>query len=86
LIGDFVPAGINQLWTCDITYWMLVDHHTYINFIKYEYSNKIVSYQLADAMEAFESLRALQMTISVMGADSRFNLIHHSDVGVQYCG
>jgi transposase InsO family protein len=85
LIRDFVPTGINQLWVSDITYWKLGDHPTYISFITDVYSHKIVGYQLADTMEAIESVKALQMALSAMGAESHLNLIHHSDRGIQYC-
>jgi len=85
LIRDFVPSGINQLWVSDITYWKLGDHPTYISFITDVYSHKIVGYQLADTMEAIESVKALQMALSAMGAESHLNLIHHSDRGIQYC-
>jgi transposase InsO family protein len=85
LIRDFVPSGINQLWVSDITYWKLEDHPTYISFITDVYSHKIVGYQLADTMEAIESVKALQMALSAMGAESHLNLIHHSDRGIQYC-
>ena len=85
LIRDFVPTGINQLWVSDITYWKLGDHPTYISFITDVYSHKSVGYQLADTMEAIESVKALQMALSAMGAESHLNLIHHSDRGIQYC-
>lgn len=85
LIRDFVPTGINQLWVSDITYWKLGDHPAYISFITDVYSHKIVGYQLADTMEAIESVKALQMALSAMGAESHLNLIHHSDRGIQYC-
>jgi putative transposase len=85
LIREFVPTGINQLWVSDITYWKLGDHPTYISFITDVYSHKIVGYQLADTMEAIESVKALQMALSAIGAESHLNLIHHSDRGIQYC-
>jgi putative transposase len=85
LIGEFTPTGINQLWVSDITYWKLKENHVYISFITDVYSHKIVGYQVAETMEAIESIRALQMALSALGAETHLNLTHHSDRGLQYC-
>lgn len=85
LIREFVPTAINQLWVSDITYWKLKENHVYISFITDAYSHKIVGYQVAETMEAIESIKALQMALSALGAESHLNLIHHSDRGLQYC-
>lgn len=85
LIKGFVPTAINELWVSDITYWKLEENPVYISFITDAYSHKIVGYQVADTMEAIETVRALQMGISSLGADRPVNLIHHSDRGIQYC-
>ena len=85
LIRGFVPTSINQLWVSDITYWKLKESPVYISFITDAYSRKIVGYQVADTLEAIESVRALQMAISGLGPNSDVNLIHHSDRGIQYC-
>lgn len=85
LIRDFEPTGINQLWVSDITYWKLGAKHSYISFITDAYSRKIVGYNVADSLEAIESISSLQMALSALGADKPLQLIHHSDRGVQYC-
>jgi transposase InsO family protein len=85
LIREFVPTAINQLWVSDITYWKLNENHVYISFITDAYSHKIVGYQVAETMEAIESIQALQMALSALGAESHLQLIHHSDRGIQYC-
>lgn len=85
LIRDFEPTGINQLWVSDITYWKLGDKHSYISFITDAYSRKIVGYNVAESLEAIESISSLQMALSALGADKPLQLIHHSDRGVQYC-
>lgn len=87
LIGEFVPTAPNQLWVSDITYWKInTGEHLYISFITDAYSHKIVGYQVAETMEAVESIKALQMALSTLGgAESHLNLIHHSDRGIQYC-
>lgn len=85
LIREFVPKAINQLWVSDITYWKLKKNHVYISFITDAYSHKIVGYQVAETMEAIESIKALQMALSALGAETHLNLTHHSDRGLQYC-
>ncbi len=85
IIRSFIPTGINQLWVSDITYWKLKSNPVYISFITDAYSHKIVGYQLADTMEAIESVKALQMALSGLEPSSYLNLIHHSDRGIQYC-
>ena len=87
LIRDFVPTGPNQLWVSDITYWKIIGGHVYISFITDAYSHKIVGYHVAETLEAIESVQALKMALSglFMEPDGHFQLIHHSDRGVQYC-
>lgn len=86
LIRNFSLTAPNQLWVSDITYWKInTGEHLYISFITDAYSHKIVGYQVADTLEAIESIHALQMALSALGAESHLNLIHHSDRGIQYC-
>lgn len=86
LIRNFILTAPNQLWVSDITYWKInTGEHLYISFITDAYSHKIVGYQVADTLEAIESIHALQMALSALGAESHLNLIHHSDRGIQYC-
>ena len=87
LIRDFVPIGPNQLWVSDITYWKIIGGHVYISFITDAYSHKVVGYHVAETLEAVESVQALKMALSglFMEPDGHFQLIHHSDRGVQYC-
>jgi transposase InsO family protein len=86
LIRNFIPTAPNQLWVSDITYWKInTGEHLYISFITDVYSHKIVGYQVAQTLEAIESIHALQMALSALRAESHLNLIHHSDRGLQYC-
>ncbi len=87
LIRNFVPTAPNQLWVSDITYWKIrEDKNVYISFITDAYSHKIVGYHLAETLEAVESIKALKMALSAFKrAESHFQLIHHSDRGIQYC-
>lgn len=83
LIKGFIPTSINQLWVSDITYWKTKTEPFYISLITDVYSHKIVGYNLAETMEAIESVKALQMALSEN--KNVENLIHHSDRGSQYC-
>ena len=86
LIRDFVPTAPNQLWVSDITYLKIsTGKHLYLSFITDAYSHKVVGYQIAETLEAIESIQALKMAISSLSTDSHFQLIHHSDRGLQYC-
>jgi len=85
LIRDFVPTAPNQLWVSDITYWKVNRINVYITFITDAYSHRIVGYNLAESLEAVESIKALQMALSALGAESHLSPIHHSDRGLQYC-
>lgn len=85
LIRNLIPNGVNQIWVSDITYWKLKEKHVYISFVTDVYSHKIVGYQVAETMETIESIGALRMALSALGAESHPNLTHHSDRGIQYC-
>jgi len=85
LIREFIPTAPGQLWVSDITYWKIRDKHIYISFITDAYSHKIVGYNLAETLEAIESVKALKMALSGLGPEPHFQLIHHSDRGIQYC-
>lgn len=82
LIKDFIPNKPNQLYVSDITYWKTYDD-LYISFITDAFSRKIVGYNLAQTLEAVESVKALEMALK--NVEKGINLIHHSDRGVQYC-
>ncbi len=58
LIKIVVPTAPNQLWVSDITYWKLQEKHAYISFITDAYSQKIIGYQVAETLEAIESIQA----------------------------
>lgn len=86
LIKGFEPTAPNQLWVSDITYWKISEgKNVYISFVTDAYSHKIVGYQLANTLEAVESVQALQMALSSLDEESHLQLVHHSDRGVQYC-
>ena len=85
LLGEEVFDGINQLWSSDITYFLLLDKFFYIVFIMDVYSRRIIGYSLADNMRAENNLIALKQAIKLRGIkDYAGSLIHHSDKGSQY--
>jgi len=87
LIKEFTPTQSNQLWVSDITYLKTGLFFLYISLITDAYSHKIVGYQLAETLEAIESITALEMALKSLDNDPGQiqSLIHHSDRGVQYC-
>ena len=85
LIKEFVPTGPDQLWVSDITYWKIKENYVYISFITDAYSHKIIGYHVAETLQSIETIRALKMALSNLRSESQFQLIHHSDRGVQYC-
>jgi transposase InsO family protein len=84
LIREFIPNRPNQLWVSDITYWKTTFGHAYISFITDAFSRKIVGYQVADNLEAIQSVKALEMALGDL-KEAVADLIHHSDRGIQYC-
>jgi transposase InsO family protein len=85
LIRDFAPTAPNQLWVSDITYWEINNNYVYISFITDACSHKIVGYHVAETLKSVETIQALKMALSDLRSESHFQLVHHSDRGVQYC-
>lgn len=85
LIKDFTPTAPNQLWVSDITYWQIETGYVYISFITDAYSHKIVGFHVAETLESVETIQALEMALAGLIPDTEYQLIHHSDRGVQYC-
>lgn len=83
LIREYTPNQPNMLYVSDITYWKIETGFVYISLITDAYSHKIVGYNLAQTLEAIESLKALKMAL--LNVKKGIRLIHHSDRGVQYC-
>ena len=84
LIRDSVPAGSNEVWVSDITYWKIKDKFYYISLITDAFSHKIVGYNLGKTLATKESVDALNMALEQLKGDD-YNLIHHSDRGIHYC-
>ncbi len=85
LIKELVPYGINELWVSDITYWQVNNRFYYISLITDAYSHKIVGYHVAENLSGVHCLQALQMATNTLEETRKYQLIHHSDRGLQYC-
>lgn len=85
-IKSFTPIASNQLWVSDITYWKISNgQFIYISFITDAFSHKIVGWHVADNLAAIETIIALKMAVNQIKDNQNYELIHHSDRGVQYC-
>jgi len=76
--------GVNQLWVSDITYVRKRDGFLYLSLITDAYSRKIVGYHIAESLAASNTLEALKMALR-LNSKPLYDLIHHSDRGIQYC-
>lgn len=77
------PTAPNQVYVSDITHIRTDEGWLYLSLITDLYSRKIVGWNLADNLNASESIKALRMAIKEAPAN-RWP-IHHSDRGSQYC-
>jgi len=79
-----VVNGVDQLVVADITYLPLSNgQFCYLFLLTDAYSKLIVGYKLAQGMQSYHALTALEMAQDYRLVGSR--PIHHSDRGIQYC-
>ena len=72
-----------QLWVSDITYICISYDFNYLSLITDAYSKKIMGYCLHPYLTNEGTISALNMAIKNRSGD--LSLMHHSDLGVQYC-
>jgi len=84
LIKDFVPTAPNQLWVSDITYLYTEEGVMYLFLITDAFSKKIIGWKLANNLRAENAVISLKMALKQYD-NAGYQLIHHSDRGVQYC-
>jgi len=84
LIQELYLTAPNQLWVSDITYVEFQKGYLYLSLVTDAFSRLIVGYQIADNMEAINTVKALQMALRNQKGSLK-GLIHHSDRGLQYC-
>lgn len=87
LIKDKNVSAPNTLWVSDITYWKMNDKFVYISLLTDAYSKKILGYHLSEKLDMKGCMQTLKMALlgNVEVPACHFELIHHSDRGVQYC-
>ena len=86
LLIDTEFTGVNQLWSVDITYFLVPGQKQtyYLFFIMDVYSRRILGWHAAQDMRAVQNLKALKMALRQRRGQSLEGLIHHSDRGGQY--
>jgi transposase InsO family protein len=84
LIKNLVVTAPNQIWVSDLTYIHLTNGFNYLSLITDAYSRKIVGWSLQKNMHTKGPLEALEMALKELRG-KEYNLIHHSDIGTQYC-
>jgi transposase InsO family protein len=83
LIKNWHPSEPQQLWVSDITYVPYQKGFLYLSLVTDAYSHKVVGYCIAETLEALHTTNALKMALTHL--KKPYNLIHHSDRGLQYC-
>jgi putative transposase len=83
LIRDMQLTRAGELWVSDITYIRKASGFSYLSIITDAYSHKIVGYKLHPSLHSKGPEDAL--VVACGDAKKRYNLIHHSDRGIQYC-
>ena len=83
LIKDIPLNRPEQVWVADITYLRTKEKTYYLHLLTDACSKKIVGYQLADNLMSSTTIKALQMAL--VNRTTHYQLIHHSDRGLQYC-
>jgi putative transposase len=82
LIDDLIPYRTDQLWHADITYIRIVNSFVYLAAVIDGFSRKIIGYGLGRTLSPDLAIAALKDAISKRNT---YDLIHHSDQGIQYC-
>src|SRR5699024_2717263 len=81
---DFTAAAPNTRWVADITYVETVGGWVYTALITDLFARKIVGWQVTDHLCTELALDALEMAIWSRKGGVGGQLVHHSDLGVQY--
>ncbi len=83
LIRGVVLSGPNQVFVADITYLRTLGGFVYLSLVTDVFSGKIVGWDVSCSLGVEGALRALKMALK--GVSNPEGLIHHSDLGIQYC-
>jgi len=80
---DFHASFPGQKWVSDITYLPTSGGWLYLTVIIDLWDRKVIGWSIAESLEANHVCTALAM--AVINRHPRYDLIFHSDRGVQYC-
>jgi putative transposase len=84
LTRELVITRPEQLWVSDITYIRLMNQWGYLSLVTDAYSRKIMGFGFRTDLSSLGCLEALRMAYDKRSY-GRYDLIHHSDRGCQYC-
>lgn len=84
LAKDTEVTGLNQLWVADITYIHLPRGFVYLAAILDLFSRKCIGWHISRDIDTCLTLTALNRAVAVRNHLGLSNLVHHSDLGVQY--
>ena len=91
LVKNMIPVRPNQLWVSDITYMVIyVDGSSgdykfcYLSLVTDYYTKEIVGWCVGETLEAKFAVEALNMALTRLDKNLVYDIIHHSDRGVQY--
>jgi len=80
---DFYASSPGQKWVSDITYLYTSGGWLYLTVIIDLWDRKVIGWSIAESLEAKHVCTAFAM--AVVNRPPRYDLIFHSDQGVQYC-
>ena len=80
----FRTSAPNKLWLADVTYVRTWSGFVYVSFIIDCFSRRIVGWQASPSLRTDLCLDALEQAIWARKDDGLDELVHHSDLGVQY--
>lgn len=84
LVKDLRITGLNHVWVSDITYIRLLHGFAYLAAVMDLFSRKCVGWSLSRDIDTYLTLTALNKAVAARKHLGFSNLIHHSDLGVQY--
>ena len=91
LIKALIPIHSNQLWVSDVTYMFIYEdadtdeyRFCYLSLVTDYYTKEIVGWCVGETLEAKFTIEALRMALKRLDPNEQYDLIRHSDRGVQY--
>jgi len=84
LVKNINATAPEQVWVSDITLIKSDEGNCYLNMVTDAFSRKIMGYALSNSMDTASMIKAYHMAIKNR-KNLHYQLIHHSDRGLQYC-